>query len=639
MKVEVMIDNVSYNQKPNKVEVGAVVNRLGDKETIKNITTETLSRKLTEGFSVKPSICGTKEKAWTSQQLFFVDIDEGLTLENIIDKLAELSKNGIGANFIYTTFNHSEKNNKFRIVFTLKTPTFDKEAALSLQNILNRLFLGDERCSNLNRIFYGGKKVVYVNFDTVIDINHIVNEFSNLFDKDKKENLFDQEKTKSAEKSKNTAVEKAKGFSNNRFCSYQLVEYFKRKDVEKLREIFGSEEIILFETNQEFFDYIFKINLFEVLGLEAVEGQSFHCVFHDDKNPSASIFIDKETRNYIYKCNSKSCGASYNLLGIIEVLGKFTSRPKAYDFIKEIFCLEIRDTKWQQEQKAILIENLKFLHSPEFNTVCSKASKNIASGLRHLEALHLIALDHIHDENLIDEHGNITFFASAKQIAERIEGYKDMKGLGKYVSALAYHKFTDKLSDDEIDESYLKKTKHISAKHGLQKRVTWFSLGSYTTLKLREIEKQAQLWQENSYSVRNISREALFRSEGLDVANRVYPQYEKISKKENGKTIVDDRTTTEESDRISNFIAIKLLKNIEANGYMRLSDLTKEIGDEHGKYIGEYKVKTCLKEIMDTYDLKKIRLNKSLKKKFNITTIGYPFILTKSEPPKKTKEN
>ena len=41
----------------------------------------------------------------------------------------------------------------------------------------------------------------------------------------------------------------------------------------------------------------------------------------------------------------------------------------------------------------------------------------------------------------------------------------------------------------------------------------------------------------------------------------------------------------------------------------------------------ELQIKKSLQEILDTYSLQRIRLNKAYKEKFNIKSEGYPFII------------
>ena len=45
--------------------------------------------------------------------------------------------------------------------------------------------------------------------------------------------------------------------------------------------------------------------------------------------------------------------------------------------------------------------------------------------------------------------------------------------------------------------------------------------------------------------------------------------------------------------------------------------------------ITEIQIKRCLNEVMDSYGLKKIKVNKALKEQYKIKSEGYPYIIIK----------
>ena len=213
---------------------------------------------------------------------------------------------------------------------------------------------------------------------------------------------------------------------------------------------------------------------------------------------------------------------AYNIIGIIERLGNFKSRPKTYKFIKDLFNLEIMETDWQKEQKEILIENLKAIHNGELELNCPQTYKNNKRILRYLEQMHLIALDNVYNEKLTDDDGNVVFFASRSYIAKKLNISPNSLGkISDKLVVLAYHQLLNKLDDVEIPESLLDKSKHINAKDkkNKYKRVNYFSIPSYTYNLYKEIEEQGKQWKENHYTMKGVSREMFFRAEGKEVAD------------------------------------------------------------------------------------------------------------------------
>jgi hypothetical protein len=618
-----MIDNLKYNNKPTGKEIGSIVNRLGREENVVEISVKELANKIIEGYSIKPAICGRKQDEWQEQQVFMVDVDDGLTIEQAINKSREID---IVPTFIYTSFSHTEKKHKFRLVFVVDEIITNIDEALAIQNILNKLFNADEHCKNLNRIYFGGRSIVYENYNSVINVDELLNKYSDLcynkrLGRKGVPNKYNINNINYIRYPKNPPAD-------DKEVNYNI-QAIKEHNIKYLKTILGIDDDnkIIFETQQQFLDYIFKIDLAKLLNID--NPKSFKCIFHDDNNPSASIFQDDETGNYIYKCNSNSCGVSYNIIGVIERLGNFKSRPKTYKFIKELFNLEIMETEWQKEQKEILIENLKVIYNGELEKNCPQAYKNNKNILRYLEQMHLIALDNIYNEKLTDEEGNVLFFASRSYIADKLNlSPNSLNKISQKLVVLAYHKLLNKLDDNEIPESLLKKSKCINIKYNDKnfKHINYFSIPSYTYNLYAEIEQQGKKWKDNHYTMKGVSREMFFRAEGKEVADKLYPQYKKITNKQ-GKEV--DRTTTKTSDKRTAEIVKVIFDILDNQGYVTEREIVEKLKNKFGKTKTEIQIKRSLQEILDGYGLKKIRTNKEIKKQYGVVNNGYPFIIVK----------
>ncbi len=371
-----------------------------------------------------------------------------------------------------------------------------------------------------------------------------------------------------------------------------------------------------------------EINLADLL--EIKYPNSFRCLFHDDKNPSASIYQNQEGV-YLYKCNSGKCGVSYNIIGVIEKLANFKSRPKTYKFIKDIFNLDISETEWQKEQKEILLENLKVLYDGELEENCLQASKNI-SGIKHyLERLHIIAMNNIYNENLTDNEGNVVFFASADYICKQMGiSPNSLNKVSQRIVALAYHKLLNKLDDSEIPDQFLKKSQAININNGIKySHINWFSIPSYTVNKFPEIRERGEQWKENKYTMKGISREMFFRAEGLEVANELYPQRKKVTENIDGQMIVVDRTTTKVSNIRTDDIVKSIQYLISEYGYANENAIVETLRSKYAYITTQIQIKKSLKEILDSYNLKRIRANKKIKEQYGIISKGYPFIIVR----------
>src|SRR5690606_25448579 len=116
----------------------------------------------------RPSILegGAKESHWSSQQVFVIDIDHGITIEKAMEKYLYLNPS-----LIYTTFNHTNEEHKFRMVFILDEAVHDFNMAKNYQkHLINEIKECDPTCINLNRFYYAGNDIIYKN-DVQITVN------------------------------------------------------------------------------------------------------------------------------------------------------------------------------------------------------------------------------------------------------------------------------------------------------------------------------------------------------------------------------------------------------------------------------------------------------------------------------------
>lgn len=627
MKVKCIFDNKLFQQKPVGYETGGIIKRMTI-DIAKEYTIEEIKTNILEGKTIRPSYCGGKESEWISQQIFMLDIDNKekdkyRTYQDIINYCKNIN---LDPTFIYTSFNHSEECHKIRLVYVLDKPITDINIARDIQLYLMSIIVDtDEQCKNLNRIYYAGKEIVF-NSNNIINSEDIIKKSSNINDLEKcppnNNNIYNNtyiiRGTKTQNSHKQYIIE---GNSYNiKAISERSTEYLKNKI---------NHPHMIFNNNQEFCDYIFKeINLGDFL--EFTHPKSFRCIFHEDNNNSAGIF-QSENGDWMYHCFG--CGVSYNFLGVIERLGNFKSRPKAYQFIREIFNLEIQESNWQKEQKEILIENMKVINSGELEKNCPQAYKNIKNNIKYINQLILIAMDNVHNEKLTDNNDNVLFFASNSFLAKQLNMKPDSsKEISKKNALLAYHKLINKVDNPDINKDMLNRSKAIGANSDNKyKHVNYYSIPSYNTNLFSEIEEQGQKWKDNNYTVKGLSREMFYRTEGEEVANWLYPQYKEVYDKETQKIV--KRTTNKKSNKRTDKMVEIIMYYIEKQKYCIEKDIIDNLVTDEQMKIGrneaERQLKKSLKEILDSYGLKRIRAIKQIKEQFGITSNGYPFILVK----------
>lgn len=619
MKIKCMLDNIEYNSKPKGTEIGKIQNRLEVSQ--KEISVEELAYKLSSGCTFKPALLnGRKTSDWLQQQVFALDFDENTTIEEQLNLCQSLN---MLPSFGYTSFNHTNYKHKFRLVFISDCIIYDIDLRNKLQLTLLGIFnKSDQVTFDASRLFFGGKKLIYENYNSTINAISIINNY-----------YKEEYKVSITKKSDLGNIP----LNNNKVSIYsniiegditldQTDKYYNIKAICERNESYLKKKInhnhMTFKNNQEFYDYIFKeINIYDLL--EIKNPSSFRCLFHDDGNPSANIFQNQEGY-WIYHCFG--CGVSYNLLSIIEKIGKFKSRPKAYKFIRQIFNLEIQETEWQKEQKEIILDNLRVINNGELEEYYPQTYKNIKRNLKYLLQLHMVALDNIYNEKLTDTDENVVFYISNRYLCKML-GMSENSGkeISKKNALFAYHKLINKLDRDEIPEEMLLRALAINTNKEIKnsKLINFYSIPSYTTNLLEQVEVQSINWKENNYTMQGLSREMLFRGEGKEIADWIYPQYKNITIK--GKEV--ERTTSEYSDNFTLLISKILIDLIDKNGYAMENDIIKNIEVNQG--FTKTQIKKSLKEILDLYNLKRIHCNKQVKEKYNVKSNGYPFIIVK----------
>jgi hypothetical protein len=252
------------------------------------------------------------------------------------------------------------------------------DIAKNIQLYLMDIFkYADKQCKNLNRIYFAGKRIVF--------------DSGNILDADRLIELSKVIKIDMPKNNKNLKAEKPVIIKKK-----TNIDYIKTLDVEGLQGVLRKGRIIdeynkhssiirpktprrIVTNRAELYQAIGKIDLIEFLGLES---DKFNCIFHDDHNPSAGIFIGNDG-SYIYKCHSESCGFVGGIIRIVERLAK-CNKPKAINFIKAVYGIELQESEWQKEQKEILQANIDYLLSGKMEEEFPELHKRIKTMYQYL---------------------------------------------------------------------------------------------------------------------------------------------------------------------------------------------------------------------------------------------------------------
>ena len=616
--IKCMYFNHRFKDKPQGKQCGWVQKSL----TQVNITIENLADALVHGASFKPGVLagGNKAENWIEQQLFGLDFDDGIRIEEAYNKVISL---GITPCFMYTTFSHKEEHHKFRMIFCNDTVITDGNIRDKLQATLMGTIGGiDEVCFNRDRLFFGGKghTVLYPDYDTRINAESIIEKYWN----DDFEQYISNAKPKSKKKKDSTAAgikNKGTDTAKERSTYENLnVKAIKEHDIEYLRKVLAHDPIE-FENKNEFWDYIYsELDIAELIDID--DPRSFCCVLHDDHNPSANIFT---TQNGVQKYRCCSENLTLNIKQLIELLGDFKSEYKAIQFIMNIYNLSIKESQWSIEQRENIDLMISNITLNKFKELCPQADKNIKYAKDTFLMMLSIARNNIYSEKFSNNDGEIVFYVTNKKLSEYLgkgNSQKKIDKVSKYVKMLVYHDLIRILDNDQIPKELLKNA--LKYTNGNKNRANFYAIPSWVIQQLSTIENNGVRWKEKGYRIAGVSFDMFYRSEGFDVAASIYPQYKK-KKDEYGEIV--GRTTTKASDERTLKISEVILQCIQRKGYCTEKEVVYILGNKYRYEVTETQIKRSLNEIMDSYGLKKVKANKVLKEQYHIKSNGYPNII------------
>lgn len=629
-KIKCMYFNHRFKEKPQGKECGWVQKSL----TQADITIENLADALCHGASFKPGVLvgGNKAENWYQQQLFGLDFDDGIRIEDAYNKVISL---GITPCFMYTTFSHKEEHHKFRMIFCNDTVITDGNIRDRLQATLMGIIGGiDERCFNRDRMFFGGKGqvVLHPDYESRINAESIIEKYWN----DDFEQYISNAKPKSKKKNKPAATSKFKDKHKEYLAFTDNTDAISTLNVALLQERLGIEGdksdtdrrrysllvspkspdgditdrfidgVYQFQSEAEMYEYINSIDLQEYLG---VPNGTFCCILpkHEDNKPSAHIYITDDGTQ-IYKCFG--CNQARTIISITEQLAH-CRRSEAINFIKKVYKINYKPSEWVEQQRQLMIDSALYLDSQEFKETFPQINKLIRTRKSDIQKILMHMTKYVSDGLQLE--GKPLFFASLPNLMKVCER-KNKNTMSQSITLFALLNMLNKVELNCIPEDELKKAKHISAKYGFKKIVNFYQIEEYGFTTLEDSEKIAGTLLDNNVTLKGLSREYILRTFGVELADKVYPQY----KYENRQG------TSAKSDYLTGELAAVVLETIKNQGYIFERDVNLDgaIGRQWKKSI---------QEILDSYGLQRVKLNKELKDKYGIESNGYPCVIIEAE--------
>ncbi|WP_237579092.1 hypothetical protein, partial [Candidatus Enterococcus willemsii] len=221
----------------------------------------------------------------------------------------------------------------------------------------------DTATKDTSRIFYGGRDLIMIDENNILDVAEMSKDFDyELMEKKKEQKLKDAKKYREIDTSKeNDYLSKlehdwASSLFKNIKNGYYNIEETKNK-APKFNQIFANRASAAM--------YFEKIYMPGFLGLP--EYMAFNSIIRYDKTPSATIFEDEISEVWLY--HDFGTGETFNIIGIVQRLlppdttktgERMVSRKKALEYLLDITGCKVEMNEPVKEVHEF-VEELKSL--------------------------------------------------------------------------------------------------------------------------------------------------------------------------------------------------------------------------------------------------------------------------------------
>jgi hypothetical protein len=275
-----------------------------------------------------------------------------------------------------------------------------------------------------------------------------------------------------------------------------------------------------------------NINLKTITGLP----DRFSCIFHDDRNPSASIFKDSASGHWLYKCHSSNCSYADQPMDIIDVVKAIAGVGfnAALKFLVAAFNITLPSNKKGRHIDQMITSNVTALQ-----TIASESEayqKKLAPIMDVYKAFTQIARETAEKTNTIFYGSDVYFAASTRFLADKL-GASISKIFPKTV-LLAALELVEKVADDNLPEKIILRdflfTHKIATCYGDDRTIQYYRLPAIDTLSaMTKVKKNLDKWIAGKGQIKNINERLIAGIFGYDVAAAIYS---KKTKKEANTT-------------------------------------------------------------------------------------------------------
>ncbi|MFK3833107.1 hypothetical protein [Staphylococcus saprophyticus] len=389
----------------------------------------------------------------------------------------------------------------------------------------------------------------------------------------------------------------------NRLETWKLLQAQDVKADEEVKERWEDKGRISVENTRVAIEYLKTLDMAEILEINSPA--SFDDLFEEGKK--ASIFKKENSSVYLYK--TKGSKSAMDLVEVIRQL-RGLNVSSAISYISEMFEVEYGTKSQRIKDINKSIDDFQYhVLTVELKDVKPETHKLLKDGRteygRNISEILTIFKNHIIE---VDGEPRMISQLSSRELSIRMYGNeKSYKKVQRVLNMMVLLGLIDKLKNDEVPNEILQGLLNFQNKNQFTKRTDVFEVKQLEFDFFNKIEGKAGVINSKGITSSTLTRDGIIHSLGLDEGNKVFVQ--------DTNKMVSNITKEVEHEAIS-FIHEK----IEANGYVEEQDVIEHLAGIIGKTKAKTKIKEVKTQLTEGYGLERVRLNKALKKSFDVTT-------------------
>ncbi|EJG4482937.1 hypothetical protein M9726_002929 [Enterococcus faecalis] len=610
--MKVYLSNILNKEKPNQYMVKKISNTILN--NLREITIQEFAEELSVNGKtvVLAELSENKLSKMTPivrQELVMLDFDN--KDENNLYTIEDLEADSFmqeNACFIYRTFSdiYSEID-KFRVVFHLdKLVTENQEIEQIYQALFKKYPQADTSVGQTSRLFFGSNSGY-----EVIDWNNRLDTKSLLID----EKVVDS-----------NSLEVLSGEMLNEDTPIYLLLKYKRYDLVKQK--LGNEHSNIFPDDITASNYFKTRDMREFL--EISDENPFYDIFHEEDNPSASVYFAKDIQIYMYKCFSESNPFHGDIVKVLKEYLGFRSFSEVMDLLIEVTNSEISYLSEIGQAKRDyndLRDQLRY-----------KQLKNnypeVYSYLNRYEDEVIEIMDIMFDFTYLDKTtGKLQYLnylsldRITKYVNDRLHKKNSKTKISNIMNLIIVMEMVTKLPPSELPKELKEQLIDKQQSDSQQIRTSNVYKPSIDLAHVYEIAKKLK---RNNVTINSLGFEVVYRLFGLEKAKQDFPQA--YSPLENRNLIVmseKDSNLPKKNVDFENLVVKILFRELKKKGYifeetliLLVTEKLKNIESKKKNKVNGSKIKKSISEqstkqqyvkvradIINKYDLSRHRNN------------------------------